>query len=112
MDTLSAVPIPCTNGQALTLDVARKFIAHAVIREKVLKIFQYLSRLAGYMFRKWSLEVGGFNAPHFFALNKQLSTARRFYKFLRCLKHFGDIPDAKAEKAARLGQKGARTRRF
>eukprot|EP00397_Hematodinium_sp_SG-2012_P054534 GEMP01065839.1.p1 GENE.GEMP01065839.1~~GEMP01065839.1.p1 ORF type:complete len:228 (+),score=51.02 GEMP01065839.1:160-843(+) len=85
--------IPLTDRQ-LSLPVAAKFIQHAIIREKMLKIVQYATRLAGYLLRKWSLDIRGFNAAHFFDLNKRLSTARRFFKLLRWLKHFGDIPDA------------------
>jgi len=81
--------------KAIDLKAANKILSSAQTREKCLKIFQYASRLVAYVLLRGSLKDLG---KHFEALSKNLSTARRFFKLFRFMKHFEDLADAKEEK--------------
>jgi len=74
-------------------------LSSAQTREKSLKILQYSARLAAYFLMQSARESLAAWGKHCEALGKQLSTARRFFKFLRWFKHFEDIKDARAEKS-------------
>eukprot|EP00434_Breviolum_minutum_P005570 symbB.v1.2.004913.t1/scaffold263.1/size248082/14 len=80
---------------AIDLKAANKILSSAQTREKCLKIFQYTARLLGYILLRGSFKDLG---KHFEALSKSLSTARRFFKLFRFMKHFEDLADAKEEK--------------
>ena len=78
-----------TYGQA-TLN---KLANTAQVREKSLKILQYVLRGGAYcaLFDKET-------SKHMKTLSKSTSIARRFFKFFRWVKHFEDLAEAKAEK--------------
>eukprot|EP00927_Polykrikos_kofoidii_P049325 TRINITY_DN4339_c0_g1_i1.p1 TRINITY_DN4339_c0_g1~~TRINITY_DN4339_c0_g1_i1.p1 ORF type:complete len:401 (-),score=66.48 TRINITY_DN4339_c0_g1_i1:349-1551(-) len=83
----------------LSIRAANAVISSAQSREKFLKIFQYIAKLMAYVL------------THFIArgpvlisvtkraevLAKNLSLARRFFKFFRWLKHFDDMSLARSE---------------
>ncbi|CAE6944822.1 unnamed protein product [Symbiodinium sp. CCMP2592] len=79
----------------LDLKAANKILASAQTREKFLKIVQYASKLFSYALLRSSAykDLG----KHFEALSKSLSTARRFFKFFRFMKHFEDVAEAREE---------------
>eukprot|EP00439_Symbiodinium_sp_Y106_P045049 s4994_g5.t1 len=79
----------------LDLKAANKILASAQTREKFLKIVQYASKLFSYALLRGSAykDLG----KHFEALSKSLSTARRFFKFFRFMKHFEDVAEAREE---------------
>ena len=84
--------VPLTDaiyGQA-TLN---KLANTAQVREKGLKILQYVLRGGAYcgLFDKET-------SKHLKTLSKSTSIARRFFKFFRWVKHFEDLAEAKAEK--------------
>ncbi|CAJ1334282.1 unnamed protein product [Effrenium voratum] len=79
----------------LDLKAANKILSSAQTREKCLKILQYASRLVGYILLRSSWKDWG---KHFETLSKSLSTARRFFKFFRFIKHFEDLAEAGEEK--------------
>ena len=87
----SRVPLTDT---ALGIKTANKFANSAQVREKGLKIVQYLLRGAAYsgLLRP---EAG----KHLRALSKTTSIARRFFKFCRWVKHFEDLGEAREQKA-------------
>jgi len=64
------------------------------VREKSLKILQYILRGSSY--------CGAFSkatSKHLKSLSKQVSIARRCFKFLRWVKHFEDLAEAKEQKS-------------
>ncbi|CAD7927022.1 unnamed protein product [Amoebophrya sp. A120] len=83
--------VPLTNGSRVDVDGMNKFIKHAIIREKSLKIVQYSTRIIGFYARQRKLTAVD---KHFTGISKQLSLARRCFKFLRWFKHFLDYRDA------------------
>lgn len=83
------------SDKRLNLQALSTLISSAQTREKALKILQYASKLAGYLLARAVRDL--FWAKHCDGLAKNLSTARRFFKFFRWLKHFEDIADARAE---------------
>jgi len=91
-----SVPLPLSDKR-VDLKALNIALSSAQTREKALKVFQYTAKLAGYMFLKAAGEWASLG-KHCDALAKNLSTARRFFKFMRWWKHFEDIKDAKAEK--------------
>jgi hypothetical protein len=88
--------IPLTDT---TLDIAtmNKFANSAQVREKGLKILQYLLRGASY---SGLLSKG--TSSTLKALSKTTSVARRFFKFCRWIKHFEDLAEAKEQKSSTL----------
>jgi len=91
--------LPLSNGKHLHIDNLIVLISHAQSREKGLKILQYLFKSFEVAWRKADNEKRKAISDHSAKVAKTLSTARRFFKFCRWLKHFGDIADARAEKA-------------
>ena len=90
----SAIRIPVTD-RTLDLTVANKFANSCQVREKGLKIVQYILKTVGY--------CGLFSAGVAKAakgLSKTTSIARRFFKFARWIKHFEDFAEAHDEKSA------------
>ncbi|CAD7938626.1 unnamed protein product [Amoebophrya sp. A25] len=92
MVPVSLLVVPLTNGKGVDIDVMNKFIKHAIIREKALKVIQYLSRMIGFYIRRH--KIGKEADEHFTKASKQLSLARRCFKFMRWYKHFLDYRDA------------------
>mmetsp|Transcript_12031 Transcript_12031/g.21335 ORF Transcript_12031/g.21335 Transcript_12031/m.21335 type:complete len:240 (-) Transcript_12031:47-766(-) len=95
-DVSLALVLPLSD-KVVDLKAANKMCSSAQTREKALKIIQYSAKLLAY----WLLRSGQSLADlgkHFDALAKNLSTARRFFKFMRWMKHLEDIEDARAEK--------------
>lgn len=113
--------VPVTGWQdarPLFLDDLVELANHAVVREKLLKVLQYSSRLIAFTARKvqthWKNQRSNVGEPerrndcphdeavceevhsHFLALSKLLSLARRCFKFLRWLKHFQDLRQLRA----------------
>jgi len=94
---LVAVRLPLTD-KPVDLKAICTLISSAQTREKALKVLQYWAKLVAYfLLKKQGDSVYG---KHFEGLGKNLSTARRFFKFLRWFKHFDDIAEAQAEKSA------------
>mmetsp|Transcript_26728 Transcript_26728/g.61559 ORF Transcript_26728/g.61559 Transcript_26728/m.61559 type:complete len:242 (-) Transcript_26728:29-754(-) len=93
-----SITLPLSDLQ-LDLKVANKLVSNAQTREKSLKILQYSSKLLAYMLARVAAD---FWRKHFDSLAKNLSTARRFFKLLRWLKHFEDIKEAREEKSANV----------
>jgi len=93
----------------MSLGAAIKLISNAQTREKSLKILQYTCKLLAYaLVRRWKDASHSMRrwrtGKHCEALAKNLSTARRFFKFMRWLKHFEDIAEAKTEKTSAFRQ--------
>ena len=86
--------IPLTDT-TVTIASVNKFANSAQVREKTLKIAQYLLRGASYagIFDKSS-------SSHLKTLSKTASVSRRFFKFFRWVKHFDDLPEARMQKGA------------
>eukprot|EP00930_Biecheleria_cincta_P042216 TRINITY_DN29037_c0_g1_i1.p1 TRINITY_DN29037_c0_g1~~TRINITY_DN29037_c0_g1_i1.p1 ORF type:complete len:246 (+),score=49.86 TRINITY_DN29037_c0_g1_i1:55-792(+) len=82
----------------LDLKAINKILASAQTREKALKVFQYTARLLSYFLLRGGASVKDWG-KHFEALAKNLSTARRFFKLMRFMKHFEDIAEAREEKS-------------
>lgn len=82
---------PLSTGTRIGLHEANKLISSAQVREKGLKILQYSLRLGVY-----NLPAGEL-ARSLERYAKNVSTARRFFKFLRWLKHFEDLRAAHKE---------------
>mmetsp|Transcript_24767 Transcript_24767/g.68004 ORF Transcript_24767/g.68004 Transcript_24767/m.68004 type:complete len:237 (-) Transcript_24767:139-849(-) len=104
-----ATPPPCTlaiklplSDKCVDLKGANTVLSSAQSREKALKIIQYTAKLAAYVLARASnwASLG----KHFEALAKNLSTARRFFKFMRWMKHFEDIAEARADKNPSFGR--------
>eukprot|EP00746_Dinoflagellata_sp_MGD_P166336 gnl/MRDRNA2_/MRDRNA2_96153_c0_seq1.p1 gnl/MRDRNA2_/MRDRNA2_96153_c0~~gnl/MRDRNA2_/MRDRNA2_96153_c0_seq1.p1 ORF type:complete len:235 (-),score=58.33 gnl/MRDRNA2_/MRDRNA2_96153_c0_seq1:5-709(-) len=91
-----AIQLPLSD-HCLDLKIANKALSSAQTREKSLKILQYSAKLFEYLLaRSFKDSVW---KKHWGTLAKTLSTARRFFKFNRWLKHLEDVDEAKAEKA-------------
>jgi len=73
-------------------ETLNKLANTAQVREKGLKILQYVLRGSAYcaLFDKET-------SKHLKTLSKSTSVARRFFKFFRWVKHFEDLAEAKAE---------------
>ncbi|CAE8700753.1 unnamed protein product, partial [Polarella glacialis] len=91
------VTLPLSD-QVLDLKGINKALSSAQTREKALKIIQYGAKLLAYILLRAGKNLADLG-KHFDALGKSLSTARRFFKFMRFMKHFEDIKDARAEKS-------------
>jgi len=85
--------IPLTDKR-LDLAVANIFANSCQVREKGLKIVQYILKLGAYS----SLFPQG-TTKALKDLSKTTSIARRFFKFCRWIKHFEDIKEARDEKS-------------
>mmetsp|Transcript_21498 Transcript_21498/g.64545 ORF Transcript_21498/g.64545 Transcript_21498/m.64545 type:complete len:244 (+) Transcript_21498:45-776(+) len=85
------------SDKCLSLKGVNTILSNAQSREKALKIIQYSAKLAAYVLLRAASDLASLG-KHCDALAKSLSVARRCFKFLRWLKHFEDIADAKAEK--------------
>lgn len=86
---LRRVPLSDVPFSIKTLNL---FANSAQVREKGLKILQYVLRGVSYLdLTPWS--------KHLKALSKSTSIARRFFKFGRWVKHFEDISEAKSQKS-------------
>eukprot|EP00419_Tripos_fusus_P017783 CAMPEP_0172728518 /NCGR_PEP_ID=MMETSP1074-20121228/92284_1 /TAXON_ID=2916 /ORGANISM="Ceratium fusus, Strain PA161109" /LENGTH=241 /DNA_ID=CAMNT_0013555777 /DNA_START=6 /DNA_END=731 /DNA_ORIENTATION=- len=94
--TAISVPLPLSDKR-VDLKALNTALSSAQTREKALKVFQYTAKLAGYILLKAAGEWASLG-KHCDALAKNLSTARRLFKFMRWWKHFEDIKDARAEK--------------
>merc|ERR1712194_674387 len=88
------VPIPLSKGQSVNVGSMNKFINQAVVREKGLKVIQYLARLVAFELKKRLCAQKAEEAKttdeksksdmqrwhdHFLTLSKTLSTARRCF---------------------------------
>lgn len=107
-DGTIATPISQPQALALKLPLSDKavdfkalvtLLSSAQTREKALKVLQYWAKFLAYFLQRGSKDASVWG-KHWEALAKNLSTARRCFKFLRWLKHFEDLADAKAEKSA------------
>jgi len=92
-----ALRLPLSD-KTLDLKGVNTVLSSAQSREKALKILQYSAKLLAYALVRAAGDLKTWG-KHFEALAKALSTARRFFKFLRWIKHFEDISDARAEKS-------------
>jgi hypothetical protein len=88
--------VPLTDA-SIDLTTANKFANSCQVREKGLKILQYVCRGAAYsglLPKNLSKELK--------ALSKTTSVARRFFKFCRWCKHFEDLQEARDEPSLML----------
>jgi len=83
--------VPITDA-SFDIDTANKFANSCQVREKGLKILQYVLRLGAYT------DVVPAASKALKGLSKTTSIARRFFKFCRWVKHFEDLAEAKDEK--------------
>jgi len=83
--------VPLTDA-VLEIGTINKFANSCQVREKGLKIVQYIFKLGAYS-KIFSKDVGGVLK----SLSKTTSIARRFFKFCRWVKHFEDYKAAKDE---------------
>ena len=92
----SGLRIPLTDT-SLDLSTMNKFANSAQVREKGLKILQYVLRGASYtcFFSKTV-------SATLKSLSKTTSVARRFFKFGRWIKHFEDLSEAREQKSGVL----------
>lgn len=86
--------VPLTDA-VLDMTTANKFANSCQVREKSLKILQYVLRGGAY-YGKGLLNKE--LCTHLKALSKTTSIARRFFKFCRWVKHFEDLAEAHDEK--------------
>jgi len=84
--------VPLTDAP-WNMDTVNKFANSCQVREKGLKIVQYILRGAAYS-KVFSKDV----SAQMKTLSKTTSIARRFFKFCRWVKHFEDLAEAKEEK--------------
>jgi len=96
------VKLPLSD-KALDLKSVNTILSSAQSREKALKIIQYSAKLAAYALARAASDLASLS-KHCDALAKNLSTARRFFKFMRWIKHFEDLADARAEKNATVSK--------
>jgi len=89
---LPSISVPLTGGIVIGLREGNKLISSAQVREKGLKIVQYALKLWIYCFPLDPL------APSLGVCAKNVSIARRFFKYGRWLKHFEDVKEAKKQK--------------
>lgn len=92
----AGLPLPLSDA-VVNLKAAGTLASNAQTREKALKILQYSAKLLAYLLAKSAREATTWS-KHLEALSKNLSTARRFFKLFRWVKHFEDIADARSEK--------------
>lgn len=88
--------VPLTDavlGQA----VVNKLANSTQCREKTLKIVQYTLRGIAYLENHY-YKTPYIKATYLKTLSKNVSIARRFFKFCRWVKHFEDLAEAKEEK--------------
>ena len=88
----SGMRIPLTDAR-FSITTVNKFANSAQVREKTLKIIQYVLRglsYSGYFSKGLSTTLK--------SLSKTTSIARRFFKFCRWIKHFEDLEEAKGQK--------------
>jgi len=97
-----AVKLPLSE-KIIDLKGTNTMLSSAQTREKALKVVQYSAKLAAYILARTWRDMSALG-KHCEALAKSLSTARRFFKFFRWLKHFEDIAEAKAEKDRSFGR--------
>lgn len=88
--------VPLTDS-ALSIEVCNKFANSCQVREKGLKIVQYVLRLCAY-----SAVLSPGISAHLKLLSKTTSIARRFFKFCRWVKHLDDLKAAQTEKNGRM----------
>lgn len=90
---VSWLTIPLTDKK-FDLAVANTFANSCQVREKGLKIMQYIFRLGAYcaVFSEGTSKA-------LKDLSKTTSIARRFFKFCRWVKHFNDVSEARDEKS-------------
>jgi hypothetical protein len=88
---LSWLHIPLTDAE-LSVGTINKFANSCQVREKSLKILQYLLKGTAYLklFDKGT-------STQLNALSKLTSIARRYFKFCRWVKHFDDLKEAQNE---------------
>mmetsp|Transcript_150541 Transcript_150541/g.484024 ORF Transcript_150541/g.484024 Transcript_150541/m.484024 type:complete len:254 (-) Transcript_150541:96-857(-) len=91
------------SDKELDLKAVNTILSSAQSREKALKIVQYSAKLLAYCLVRAAGNLPSLG-KHFEGLAKNLSTARRFFKFFRWFKHFEDIADARAEKDSSFKQ--------
>jgi len=84
----SWLQIPFTDTN-LDISTANKLANSAQVREKGLKILQYILRVGAY-----SEILPAATSKHLKDLSKITSIARRFFKFCRWIKHFEDFREA------------------
>lgn len=88
--------VPLTDV-TLSLETANKFANSTQVREKLLKIVQYVLRMSAY---------SGLLLPpvatQLKTLSKTTSIARRFFKFCRWVKHFDDVAAARIERDSKM----------
>jgi hypothetical protein len=90
-DTAPWLRVPLTDS-LVNLSTLNKFANSCQVREKGLKILQYVLRIAAYS----ALLPAGLSKD-LKTLSKTTSIARRFFKLCRWIKHFDDFKDAKEE---------------
>lgn len=83
--------IPLTDDR-VGIHVINRVCNSAQVREKTLKIVQYVLKLSAY-----SALLPTPVSAHLKALSKLCSIARRFFKFFRWVKHFEDIAEAREQ---------------
>jgi hypothetical protein len=84
--------VPLTDTE-LSMRTINKFANSAQVREKGLKILQYVLRGSSY-----SALFSAATSSHLKGLSKTISVARRFFKFCRWVKHFEDVDEATTQK--------------
>lgn len=94
------IQVPLTGGVCIGLAEANVLISAAQVREKGLKIIQYVLKVAVLILAatgvgpSWMVLLAG--------LAGNVSIARRFFKFFRWLRHFEDVKAASCEPEWRL----------
>ncbi len=86
--------VPLTDAD-LNIGTLNKFANSCQVREKGLKILQYVLKGGAY-----SKLFGKGTTSALKSLSKSTSIARRFFKFCRWIKHFDDLKEAKTESNA------------
>ena len=86
--------VPLTDASFYDIGTANKFANSCQVREKGLKIVQYVLKGGAYA-KVFPKPVGDAMK----SLSKTTSIARRFFKFLRWIKHFEDLEEAREQKA-------------
>lgn len=92
--TGSSLRVPLTDA-ALSMDTLNKFANSCQVREKGLKILQYVCKLTAY-----TALLPKETSKAFKDLSKPVSIARRFFKFCRWLRHFEDLSEVKDERSS------------
>ena len=86
--------VPLTDSVLLDFGTANKFANSCQVREKGLKIVQYVLKAGAY-----SEAFSKDTSKHLKDLSKTTSIARRFFKFCRWIKHFEDLAEAKEQQS-------------